>query len=145
MFFDFRRIQMKKLFSLLWCLSLISVRLQALDYEAKGVHYMAEFYDCDLEKLSNTRSLKNAMLEAVKNCGAHVLKECHHDFEPGDGFTQLILLSESHASIHTYPEANMCFIDLFTCGDHCDYTKFETAITQYLGNPRVHSRTFHRE
>jgi len=122
----------------------IILKLQALDYEAKGTHYMAQFYDCPPDKLSNRETLRRAMLAGANACGAQVLKECYHNFEPGDGFTQLILLSESHASIHTYPEHGVCFVDLFTCGDHCDYAKFEKVLSDYFKSARIQSEIYQR-
>jgi S-adenosylmethionine/arginine decarboxylase-like enzyme len=46
--------------------------------------------------------------------------------------TGLALLCESHASIHTYPEHNACFVDLFTCGENCDWEKFESVMVSFL-------------
>ncbi len=71
------------------------------------------------------------MTESVKACGAQILDSSKYVFPP-DGITMVLLLSESHASIHTYPEYNSCYIDLFTCGERCDYRKFEEALEQYL-------------
>jgi S-adenosylmethionine decarboxylase len=45
-----------------------------------------------------------------------VLQIVSKRFEP-QGVTVLALLSESHASIHTYPEVGAMFVDVFTCGD----------------------------
>jgi len=47
-------------------------------------------------------------------------------------FLPLFLLSESHCSIHTYPENNSLFTDLFTCGDVCDYSFYHTEMVNYL-------------
>jgi S-adenosylmethionine/arginine decarboxylase-like enzyme len=48
-----------------------------------------------------------------------------------------ITLSESHASIHTYPEHGKCFVDLFTCGDKCDHEVFNDALKAYLQPKKV--------
>ena len=48
-----------------------------------------------------------------------------------------ILLSESHASIHTYPEHGKCFIDLFTCGDKCNHEEFNETVKAYLKPKKV--------
>jgi S-adenosylmethionine decarboxylase len=48
-----------------------------------------------------------------------------------------ILLSESHASIHTYPEHGKCFVDLFTCGDKCDHNVFNEVMQEYLKPRKV--------
>jgi S-adenosylmethionine/arginine decarboxylase-like enzyme len=48
--------------------------------------------------------------------GVTVLGTLKHDF-PGGGLSGLILLGESHAAIHTWPEENLAWIELATCGD----------------------------
>lgn len=48
--------------------------------------------------------------------GVTVLGSIKHEF-PGSGFSGLILLGESHAAIHTFPEHDKAWIELATCGD----------------------------
>jgi S-adenosylmethionine decarboxylase len=52
--------------------------------------------------------------EIVKVCDLHVVNEVGHQFAPS-GYTYLFLLSESHMSIHTYPEYGSCYMDIFCC------------------------------
>ena len=52
----------------------------------------------------------------------------------------VLLLSESHASIHTYPEYNSCFVDLFTCGQKCSAEKFDMYLREYLKPKQTDSR-----
>lgn len=96
-----------------------------------GRHFIAQYYDCNNKALTDVNKLKEAMTEATKLSGAHVLTNCDHVFE-GNGYSLVFLLSESHASIHTYPEYNACFIDLFTCGQKCSPEKFDEAMRAYL-------------
>ena len=63
-----------------------------------------EFFLCDL--------LENA----AEACGAHVLRTMSHQFNP-QGVTAICLLSESHISIHTWPEKGEAAVDVFTCGE----------------------------
>jgi S-adenosylmethionine decarboxylase len=63
-----------------------------------------EFFLCDL--------LENA----AEACGAHVLQTISYQFDP-QGVTAICLLSESHISIHTWPEKGEAAVDVFTCGD----------------------------
>lgn len=100
-------------------------------YSFQGVHYVASYKGCDRAALSNIETLSSTLLDAAKASGATVLEYSSHIFAP-DGFTMVILLSESHASIHTYPEHGACFVDLFTCGTHCSYTAFERTLREYL-------------
>ena len=57
------------------------------------------------------------------------MKKLLHEFEP-QGLTALYLLTESHFSIHTWPEKSQLRIDLFSCSDP---SKCEKG-TEYLRN-----------
>lgn len=58
----------------------------------------------------------NALLEACNISGYSILTASKHEFYPF-GLTAFVILSESHASIHTFPEEECIYIDVFTCGD----------------------------
>lgn len=60
-------------------------------------------------------ALKRAAVEA----GATVMTERWHHFGSGHGYTGVIVLAESHISVHTWPEKGYAGIDAFMCGD-CD-------------------------
>ncbi|WP_225087636.1 adenosylmethionine decarboxylase [Pectobacterium colocasium] len=86
------------------------------DYSFSGKHVFAEFYGVDNALLNDQYTLIKVMRSAVEATGATILQETSHKFDP-EGVTALFLLSESHASIHTYPNFSAAFIDIFTCGD----------------------------
>ena len=75
------------------------------------------------------------MEEAITESGATILTYKDHTFE-GDGYTVFFVLSESHCSLHTYPEYGHLFMDYFTCGDSCHVQTFHDKITQ-LFQPRI--------
>lgn len=106
------------------------------EYQFAGTHFVASYTECDIEALSDVDSLHSAMQEAAEQSGATILQSIHHVFPP-DGFTMVILLSESHASIHTYPEHGSCFVDLFTCGNKCSHEAFDTFLQSYLKPKKV--------
>ena len=107
----------------------------AEDFAFKGTHFIASYSECDDTALRDVKALTIAMEKAVQACGAQILDSSCYIFPP-DGMTMVFLLSESHASIHTYPEHKACFVDLFTCGDHCSFEKFDAALQEYL-QPKV--------
>lgn len=78
-----------------------------------GIHIIIEFWDSDI--LKSMKKIKEALLEAVKAAGATVLSTKLHKFK-GGGVSGVIILSESHISIHTWPEYNYAALDIFTCG-----------------------------
>lgn len=104
---------------------------QALEYEFGGRHLLASYLNCCSEALSDAKAIDKAMREAIKASGATVLSANEHLFE-GGGMTALYLLSESHASIHTYPEHNSCFVDIFTCGYVCEPKEFDRVLREYF-------------
>lgn len=101
------------------------------DYKFFGKHYLASFLDCDSKSLLDIDGLKSVMINGINKSGATILSYTEKIFDNG-GFTILFLLSESHCSIHTYPENNALFTDLFTCGDTCDYKGYEIEMIGYL-------------
>lgn len=114
------------------------------EYRFQGRHLMASYMGCDLERLLDTSTLLQVFKDAADATGATVLDACHYVF-PGNGLTAVLLLSESHASIHTYPENHSCFVDLFTCGDTVDQSKFDQAMRHYLKPHEVNQNVFNRE
>ncbi len=84
-----------------------------------GRHVLAELTGVDPFLLDDETAVRAALGEALTRAGATVLQVIAHRFEP-KGLTVLALLSESHASVHTWPEHGSAFVDLFTCGDAAD-------------------------
>ena len=120
-------------------LSLILIaKIHSEEYLFCGKHFIASYLGCDEEAMKDNAGLKNALLAAAKASNAQVLDYVDYSFSP-HGFTMAILLSESHATIHTYPEHNACFVDLFTCGDKCSSANFDAAIRAYLKPAKVES------
>lgn len=60
----------------------------------------------NLELLGSPEKLRQLMIDICEENGFTILQKTHHVFEP-QGITMLFLLSESHFSIHTYPEHAM--------------------------------------
>ncbi len=129
------------IFLYLLSLSLPSFAEEAYDFH--GTHFLASYSECDEEALRNIDSLRETMLIAAEKSGATVLKFEDYTFPP-DGFTMAILLSESHASIHTYPEHNACFVDLFTCGESCSSERFASFLEKYLKPKKAEKRLITR-
>jgi S-adenosylmethionine decarboxylase len=80
-----------------------------------GKHFLLNLYGCSSVLLNNEHFLVDLMENAAIASGATVLKTVFHKFDP-QGITAICLLSESHISIHTWPEENKASADIFTCG-----------------------------
>ena len=91
-------------------------------YQAIGLHAIlnGQFYDGDhrapnFELLNDVERLDSIISKHLVQAGATILSVQKHKFDP-QGVTLTYALSESHASIHTYPEHGSFFMDIFTCG-----------------------------
>nr|WP_318840662.1 adenosylmethionine decarboxylase [Paenibacillus sp. BJ-4] len=90
-----------------------------LEYSTFGRHVAVDTWGVEFELLNNAQFLETQLVEAAEACGATVMSVQSKQFEP-QGATVLVLLSESHLSIHTYPERGFAAIDCYTCGETVD-------------------------
>ncbi|ANF98073.1 MULTISPECIES: adenosylmethionine decarboxylase [Paenibacillus] len=90
-----------------------------MEYSTFGRHVAVDTWGVDFDLLNSAEYLQAQMVEAAEACGATVMSVQSKQFEP-QGATVLVLLSESHLSIHTYPERGFAAIDCYTCGETVD-------------------------
>ncbi len=86
---------------------------------ALGKHIIAEFNQCNADLLNDESYIEQCLLEAAKLANATIIKTCFHKFSPF-GVTGVVVIAESHLSIHTWVEYNYAAVDIFTCGDKMD-------------------------
>lgn len=89
------------------------------DYEMKeclGRHVLAEIYDCSFEILNDVKQVEQIMVNAALEVGAEIREVVFHKFSP-QGVSGVVVISESHLAIHTWPELGYAAVDVFTCGD----------------------------
>ncbi|MDD5497620.1 MAG: adenosylmethionine decarboxylase [Atribacterota bacterium] len=87
-----------------------------------GNHLLVELYNCDSDKLNDLKRVEWVLGEAVRISGATALKASFHQFEP-QGVSGVIIIAESHFTIHTWPEYGYAALDIFTCGESIDSQK----------------------
>ena len=80
-----------------------------------GRHLIAEYYGCDRERIDQTEAMREALLAAAAAIGVTVVGEAFHRYAP-QGVSGVLLIAESHISIHTWPEYGYAAADIFTCG-----------------------------
>jgi len=85
-----------------------------------GRHMTVEFYDCDPKTLADAKQVEEIFLRAAKQSGATVIDSYFHEFKP-QGVSGVVVISESHFTIHAWPEYDYAAVDLFTCGDKVDF------------------------
>jgi len=81
-----------------------------------GRHVLADFRGVAPGLLTDAQALERHMTAAARAAGAQVLSAHFHHFGDGAGVTGVILLSESHISIHSWPEHRFAALDIFMCG-----------------------------
>lgn len=86
-----------------------------MEYSTFGKNIIVDLWGVDFSLLDDMHFLEYHLVTAAGYSGAHVLNVSTKEFDP-HGVTILVLLSESHLSIHTYPEKNFAAIDCYTCG-----------------------------
>ncbi|KUO73653.1 MAG: S-adenosylmethionine decarboxylase proenzyme [Clostridia bacterium BRH_c25] len=93
---------------------------------ALGRHILAEIYGCSFDILNNRDRIQKIMVDASLEAGAEVREIAFHKFSP-QGVSGVVVISESHLTIHTWPELGYAAVDVFTCGesvnpwDACNY------------------------
>lgn len=83
---------------------------------ALGTHLLVELRDCNPEILKNLNQVKGALVSAAKEARATIIDVSFHEFNPF-GISGMVVIAESHLSIHTWPEYSYAAVDIFTCGD----------------------------
>jgi len=81
-----------------------------------GVHLLADLRGISAHKLTCPGGIDQLLRDAAAAAGARVLHSHFHSFGAGQGVTGVVLLAESHISIHTWPEAGFAALDIFMCG-----------------------------
>jgi S-adenosylmethionine decarboxylase len=79
-----------------------------------GYHIIGKLYGCEEKKLAYVDEVRSIINEVISKTKLTALSHSFHQFEP-QGVTYIVLLAESHISIHTWPEFKLAHIDIFTC------------------------------
>lgn len=84
-----------------------------------GEHFLIDYYECDAKLINDLKHIRESMLEAAKRSKATIINDNFHQFSP-QGISGVIVIAESHISIHTWPELGYASVDVYTCSDKMD-------------------------
>lgn len=84
--------------------------------KTSSLHLLAEYWECNRTHLDDIPFLDQALRAAAEAAGVEVLTASFHHFHP-QGVSGVLMIAESHLSIHTWPEAGYAAVDLYTCGN----------------------------
>ena len=82
-----------------------------------GMHLLVDLWDAS--NLDDPALIDETLRDAALAAGATILHSHFHHFSPNGGVSGVVVLAESHISIHTWPERNYAALDIFMCGS-CD-------------------------
>jgi S-adenosylmethionine decarboxylase proenzyme len=110
--------------------------------KTEAIHLLVEMHGCDPQLLDDVDGLLEAMSAAVRAAGATEIGRMSHRFAP-QGVSAVIMVAESHFSIHTWPEAGYAAVDFYTCGD-CRPELAAESLANSLNAARFDVTTVHR-
>lgn len=100
--------------------------MKAAQNKALGQHWLVELEGCEPDRLSRVPLVEEAMRRAARVALANVVSGHFHQFSPY-GVSGVLVIQESHLTIHTWPEEGYAAVDIFTCSPDL---KVEAAIQQ---------------
>ncbi|HBT46409.1 MAG TPA: S-adenosylmethionine decarboxylase proenzyme [Peptococcaceae bacterium] len=110
---------------------------------ALGRHVLAEIYGCSFELLNDIKKVEEIMVKAALEAGAEIREVCFHKFSP-QGVSGVVVISESHLAIHTWPELGYAAVDVFTCGERVNPWEACRYLTDQLKAEEVHATEIQR-
>jgi S-adenosylmethionine decarboxylase len=105
--------------------------------ETIGHHYIAEASGCDPDVIGKVEVVERILVRAAEIAGVQVWSISFHRFNP-NGVSGVVVISESHLSLHTWPEFGYVALDIFTCGDTAKPEKAVQWALREFGANNVH-------
>jgi S-adenosylmethionine decarboxylase proenzyme len=109
------------------------------DFDFIGTHVLCDITDVQPHYITDNALISESLIRGIEASGATLFHVQMKEFEP-IGLTAVYLLSESHVSVHTYPERGSLFVDAFTCGTKCQPELIVEELIEALG-PCEHRMT----
>ncbi len=106
-----------------------------------GTHLLVDMWGAS--HLDEPDFIDATLREAALVAGATILHSHFHHFTPSGGVSGVVVLAESHISIHTWPERGFAAVDLFMCG-LCDPYKSIPVLRRALTPKEVEVKEIRR-
>lgn len=106
-------------------------------------HTLLEFHGCDADVLSRVRTIRERMLAAVTAANGTIVKPVFHEFSPW-GVSGVVVIAESHVTIHTWPEHGYAAVDIFSCSRRLRHAVVRETLRRSLGARTVTAQRLSR-
>lgn len=107
--------------------------------KALGRHLLLELYECPARILNNTELIQGIMVDVANAVHATIIDTSFHHFSPF-GVSGVVLIAESHFTIHTWPEYGYAAVDIFTCDEELNHEKSKALLIERFGAKRHQSK-----
>jgi S-adenosylmethionine decarboxylase len=98
--------------------------------------YSVDFGECEALGRQPPDDISAAFAGALGRAGATILQALTHVF-PGAGLTSVLILSESHAALHTWPETGTVHLDIFSCSSRLKSLEAIDELSRFFGARRL--------
>ena len=103
---------------------------------ALGRQLTMEYYECGQGILLSRDAVEKALLKGADDSGATIISSSFHKFEP-QGVSGVVIIAESHFTVHAWPEHDYAAVDIFTCGDNINLDAAIHSMEESFGSGRV--------
>lgn len=104
---------------------------------------LLELYQCPDNILDSIPAIEKNLLDIVDKINATFVSKSFHHFSP-HGVSGVVVIAESHITIHSWPEHNYAAIDVFTCDESIDYKLVEDLMVEKFKSKKHQAQTIKR-
>src|SRR5262245_35868700 len=104
-------------------------------------HTLIELHSCQSKSLQHSKSVRTNLMRAVKAGGGTIVESVFHNFSPY-GVSGVVVITESHVTIHTWPEHDYAAVDIFSCSDRLNHSAIAASLKAALYAQRISKKTF---
>lgn len=108
-----------------------------------GTHTVVDLINYNTEHIEDIEYVKDVLISSAQEVGLHVVDSLFYKFEP-IGISGVLILSESHITIHTWPEYKFVALDAFTCSKNIKPENFCKLLAQKIGASIVNIKNLER-
>jgi S-adenosylmethionine decarboxylase proenzyme len=106
-------------------------------------HTLIELNGCDPRLLKRSVTIKKLLCRAVLLGHGTIVKAVFHNFNP-HGVSGVVVITESHVTIHTWPEYGYAAVDIFSCNPRLSHRVIRDELKRSLAATKVSQKSFRR-